>query len=119
MTQPIQSNEYYIEKLLKLPDQFKEAFWKKEYPRAKYIYDTALRVAGFLEVSQDIKNRLFGNYGDEDNPIEALFPMEDVKKAYEMCVVRSHQATENECFRRFGQAPRYYPEPRYPVEAKK
>lgn len=109
------SYEYLLDKLLQLPEKFNDAFWKKEYAKAKYIYDTALRVVGFIEAPQHIKDRLFGNYQDEDNITEALFNAEYVSKAYEMVVVRGHQDTINECYRRFGEAPRYYPEPRYPV----
>ena len=106
---------YLLEKLLKLPEMFVDAYWKKEYAKAKYIYDTALRVTGFIEAPQDIRDKLFGNLQDEDNPIEAMFNPEYVSKAYEMVVVRGHQDTVNECYRRFGEAPKYYSEPRYPV----
>lgn len=109
------SYEYLLDKLLHLPEKFNEAFWKKEYAKAKYIYDTALRVTGFIEAPQYVKDQLFGNYQNEENPIEALFNAEHVRKAYEMVVVRGHQDVINECYRRFGEAPRYYPEPRYPV----
>lgn len=110
--------DYLIKKLLKLPEQFEVAYWKKEYSKAKYIYDTALRVTGFLEVPENIKIRLFNNHLDGDDEVEALFNVERVRKAYEMCAIRSHQATENECYRRYGQDPRYYPEPRYPTKGK-
>ena len=119
MTQYIQDSEYYITKLLNLPEQFEDAFWKKEYPKAKYIYDTAIRVAGFLEVPENIKTKLFINHQEGNTEVEALFNVERVRKAYEMSAVRSHQAVENESYRRYGQAPRYYPEPRYPAETKK
>lgn len=108
----------YIAKLLEMPERFEEAYWKKEYNKAKYIYDTALRVTEFLDVPKDIVRKLFCNQVDDDDNIvaEALFETKQVQKVYEMCVVRSNQAFENECYRRLGQAPRYYPEPRYPVE---
>lgn len=106
----------YREKLLKLPEQFLEAYYQKKYAKAKYIYDTAIRVVEFLKPPEEVKKQLFGDWDDENSEIsEGLFPKEYVSKAYEMCCVRYYQDFANESYRRYGQPPQYYPEPRYPV----
>lgn len=115
----IRNQKYYIEKLYSYAEQFKVLFRERKYPQAKYLYDTALRVAAFLEVPQTVREKLFGYRADnalEEEEFEELFPAEWVKRCYEKCCIDLYQGYEHEAYRRYGQAPRYYPQPRYPAE---
>ncbi|MBQ7925921.1 MAG: hypothetical protein IJ335_06455 [Lachnospiraceae bacterium] len=104
----------YIQKLLELPEAFRTAYSNREWARAKYIYDTAIRVAEFMGVPEDIKTQLFGSR-QEQEPIEGLFPEEMVQDVYERCIFKNHKTYEEESYRRFGQPPQYlHPQPRYP-----
>ena len=106
--------DIYIKKLLQLPQQFDKACSDGRWATAKYIYDTAIRVAEFLEVSEDIKVELFGSR-QEDAPVEGLFTESLVIKAYDVCINRLHKTYELESMRRYGQPPQYnYPRPVYP-----
>ena len=109
------AEDKYIAKLLILPKQFQEAAYQKKWGTAKYIYDTAIRVAEFLDVPEDIRKQLFGDRQDENNIIEGMFNEELVDRAYTESVVKLYKAYENESYRRYGQPPQYYPYPRYPV----
>ena len=107
----------YIDKLLQYPERFMQAFYQKRWSSAKYIYDSALRVAEFMgpDLPDDVKRQLFGGGEDSDTDIEPLFPMELVSKAYENCCIKLYQGYEHESYRRYGQPPQYYPQPRYPA----
>lgn len=105
----------YIDKLLKYPEKFREAACKGQWAKAKYLYDTAIRVAEFLDVTPDIRRQLFEDREVDDEEIPAMFPKELVSKAYEQCCVNLYQGYEHESYRRYGQPPQYYPQPRYPV----
>jgi len=112
----LKDEQFYLDKLLKLPVQFTQAYYEKKFARAKYIYDTACRVVEFMEPPEHIKKLLFGDWDDTESEIsEGLFQRDMVSKAYEECVIKSYQSFEYESYRRFGQSPQYYPVPRYPV----
>ena len=111
----MQSGEYYLDKLMRMAGRFKEMYSAKRYPEAKYIYDSAIRVAAFLEVPEEVKKELFGYYAEEEESFEALFDQKLVSKCYEECTIRLYQGYEHESYRRYGQPPQYYPQPRYPV----
>lgn len=107
-------DDYYLDKLTKnLPEQFKAFFAQKKYAQAKYVYDTALRVAAFLELDKETIRDLFGHGSkreeeDEDSP-DGLFPRKDVKKCYEECAVKRDMGQENMAYRQYGEPIRYYP----------
>lgn len=112
----MRDEDYYIGKLLELPEMFLKAYYAKKYARAKYLYDTAIRVAEFLNPPEEVKKQLFGDWDDEEfESSEGMFPRALVSRAYEECCIKSYKAFENESYRRFGQPPQYYPAPRYPV----
>ena len=111
----MKSGEYYLDKLMKMPEQFKEKYLAKRYTEAKYIYDTALRVAAFLETPYEVKKQLFGYCASEDEEVDELFDKEMVDRCYKECTIRLYQGYEHESYRRYGQPPQYYPQPRYPV----
>ena len=107
--------QYCTEILMRLPEQFKEAFYQKKYGTAKYIYDTAIRVAECMNIPKEVRMQLFGDKQDERHIIEGMFPEALADNAYEYCTIKLYQGYEHESFRRFGEPPRYYPQPRYPV----
>ena len=116
--QEIRDQKYYIDKLYAYAAQFKSLFRERKYPEAKYLYDTALRVSAFLEVPQEVKEKLFGYREEnalEEDESEELFPADWVKRCYETCCIDLYQGYEHESYRRYGEPPRYYPQPRYPV----
>lgn len=112
----MRDENYYIGKLLELPGMFMNAYYAKKYASAKYIYDTACRVVEFMDPPEAVKKQLFGDWDDEESEIsEGLFPRDFVSRVYEECCIKSYKDFEHESYRRFGQAPQYYPAPRYPV----
>ena len=119
----IPDQNYYIEKLYKYADKFKQLYREKKYPQAKYVYDSALRIAPFLEVPQNVIEELFGQREEsyledaaEESCEEEKFPFRMANRCYEICTIQLYQGYEHEAYRSFGQPPRYYPQPRYPVE---
>lgn len=90
--------DYLMAKLYRMPEQFREKYREKEYSSAKYLYDTAVRVALFMELPAADKIRLFGNGGYDDrlsNPVDGLFPEQMVDKVYLECVVRRNEGLED------------------------
>ena len=73
---------YYLDKLMKMPEEFNILYQEKRYSQAKRVYDTAIQVANFLEVSEETKNQLFGSKQDENNIIIGLFSEYKVQKCY-------------------------------------
>lgn len=106
-------DDYYVDKLMiRLPEQFRILFAQKKYAQAKYVYDTALRVASFLELDKEKVRDLFGHGSkgeeeDEDSP-DGFFPREDVKRCYEECCVKRDMGQENMAYRQYGEPVRYY-----------
>lgn len=82
---PLQSN--YLNKLLDMPKQFLDAYYKKEWFRAKYIYDTAIIVTMFLEIPDPLRYQLFGISAEDEDEIQGDFPRDIVSKVFEKCVV--------------------------------
>lgn len=109
-----------IRKLLAMAEEFKQAYFRQDYSRAKYLYDSALRVAEFHreDIPEEILWQLFGHgaEGMEDDEVQwGMFDRHLVRDCYKQCTIRLYQGYEHESYRRFGQPPRYYPQPRYPV----
>jgi len=114
----MKEEQRYIDKLLRLPEQFSELYYQKKYAGAKYVYDTAIRVAEFLDISEQLRHQLFGYRTDEDGEIRdvpGMFNAWEVDKCYRECTINLYKSYEHESYRRFGEPPRYYPAPRYPV----
>lgn len=111
----MKDQEYYINKLLALPAQFDRYYAQKKWASAKYVYDTALRVAEFIEIPVKVKQELFGyvpeDTADGDVP-PGMFDRDRVSKCYLECAVKSYKGYENEIYRAFGQAPQYFIPPR-------
>lgn len=89
---------YYLQKLMDMPKEFDAHYERKEFFPAKYIYDCAIRIAFFLEISEEHKRQLFGDSGSEDEEYGApgLFDAERVRKCYYECGVRRNMGKEQE-----------------------
>ncbi len=89
--------EYLIAKLYRMPEQFKEQYWNKEWAAAKNTYDTAVKVAMFMELPEEERDKLFGSrQGYPDYIIEGLFPENMVDKVYLECVVKRDWGFESQ-----------------------
>ena len=80
---------HYLNKLLDMPKQFLDAYHKKDWARAKYIYDTAIRVALFLEIPVQLRSELFGISAENEKEIQGDFPRDIVSKVMEECIVKN------------------------------
>lgn len=117
----MKTGEYYLDKLMGLPEAFEQACFQGDWSRAKYLYDTAIRAAEFLEIPEEAERKLFGNHGYDDyaeNPQEGLFREALCSRAYMECTVKLYQDYAHESYRRFGEPPKFYPQPRYPSRRK-
>lgn len=85
----MRDEKYYMEKLLSLPQQFEDAVNAHDWFKAKYIYDTAIRMAVFLEADKAIVAQLFQvreePSGDE---IEPAFDRKEVERVMKECCVK-------------------------------
>lgn len=89
--------DYLMAKLYRLPDRFREQYYAKEWAAAKNTYDIAVKVALFMELPEEERNRLFGSrQGYPENVIEGLFPAAMVDKVYLECVVKRNLGHESQ-----------------------
>lgn len=89
--------EYLMTKLYRMPERFREQYNNKEWAAAKYTYDTAVRVALFMELPEKERNRLFGDRQEyPEHVIEGLFPEWMVDKVYLECTVKRNLGFESE-----------------------
>lgn len=75
-----------LNKLYEMPEHFDRHMRNKDYRAAKRVYDNAVVICIFLEVSTAVKRELFGDRPYIDNPdaaTDGLFREEYVLKAYE------------------------------------
>ena len=90
------TQEEIIKKLYDSAKAFEDAFRKKQYARAKNIYDTAERVAVFVDIPPTHMQMLFMSQGDSEDKGTSTkwgaFNQDEVRKAYEECI------KENQCF---------------------
>lgn len=76
-------------KIFARAEDFKQFFREKKWSQAKYAYDSASRMAVFMELPESDMAILFGNrpYKDDDDPIKrGLFDEESVQKTYDECI---------------------------------
>lgn len=82
--------EQIREKLYASAQQFDVAYAKKQYAKAKNIYDTAERVALFVDLPQEDRKKLFMNQNDSDErdaqPVWGAFNQDWVRRAYIECI---------------------------------
>lgn len=85
--------EQIREKLYASAQQFDEAYMRKQYAKAKNIYDTAERVALFVDLPQEDRKKLFMNQNDSDErdaqPVWGAFNQDWVRRAYIECIKRN------------------------------
>lgn len=81
-------------KLYNQAERFNKFYIEKRWSQAKYCYDTAERVALFLEVDDEIRWKLFG--GSEDYEEDPLFDHNKVCKVYEECCVKRDLSRQDE-----------------------
>lgn len=84
------TQEQIRKKLYESAEQFKDAYMAKQYARAKNIYDTAERVALFVDLSMDDRHKLFMNQTESDDkdakPEWGAFNQDMVRDAYMQCI---------------------------------
>ncbi len=84
-------------KLYEYADQFRGAYMRKEWARAKSLYVTAQRIAVFLEMPEQDLSELFGNRAykdDREELVDGLFPEREVERASWECV-RIHKTYDD------------------------
>lgn len=83
------------DKLYQSADQFEDAYRNKQYARAKNIYDTAERVALFVNLELEDRKKLFMNQSQDDDkqPEWGAFNQDHVRRAYMECI-KSNQTFE-------------------------
>ena len=84
------TQEQIREKLYASAEQFRAAYIAKQYARAKNIYDTAERVALFVDLSMDDRRKLFMSQTESDDkdakPEWGAFDQDWVRDAYMQCI---------------------------------
>ena len=87
------TQEQIRDKLYKTAEQFENAYWAKDYARAKNLYETAERVALFVELPQEDRKKLFMNQLDNGDknalPVWGAFNMDHMRKAYIECIKKN------------------------------
>lgn len=84
-------------KLYEYAEQFRGAYMRKEWFRAKSIYVTAQRIAVFLELPEQDLAELFGNRAykeDMEDLADGLFPEREVERASWECI-RIHKTYDD------------------------
>ncbi len=93
---------YLTEKFLELPGQFVEACGRKEWARAKYIYDSAIVIGLFLELPEPLRERVFGSR-QHDEAIEGMFPEWMLEQVMKECVIKNRLGFECVVYRIPGE----------------
>ena len=82
--------EQIREKLYESAKEFESAYMEKKYAKAKNIYDTAERVALFIDLPQEDRKKLFMNQSDDEDknavPVWGVFNQDHVRKSYMECI---------------------------------
>lgn len=84
------TQEEIRDKLYQSAQQFRDAYMAKQYARAKNIYDTAERVALFVNLPMEDRRKLFMSQTESDNkdakPEWGAFDQDWVRDAYMQCI---------------------------------
>lgn len=88
---PSPQQSYYINKLLDMPEQFKNACCKKEWCRAMRIYSDAVTIGVFLEIPIEFRREIFG---DDERKTEGMIPHRLVERVYLECSGRDEPGHE-------------------------
>lgn len=85
------------DKLHEYADQFRGAYMRREWARAKLLYDAAREVAVFMELPEQDLSELFGNRpykDDREDLMDGLFPEHEVERASWECI-RIHRTYDD------------------------
>ena len=107
----IQSEEmqFYWDKLKDMGIRFQKLFEEKKYPQAKYLYDSAQRIAVFLDLPRKEMRILFGNgEGNEDEENTELFRRDYLEYIDWKCCIFQHKTYQDVALRRAGEPVKYY-----------
>lgn len=104
-------------KLMDYAELFNQYMAAKKYGHAHNVYNTAHNVAVFMDLGEDVRKLLFGDWDSDDGTGRAedtgLFKSWKVDKVNEMCCKRQHKAYEDVECRRLGKPVRYYSDEDY------
>ena len=104
----MKTEQYYMDKLLKMGDEFTKAVIRKDWFQAKYLYDKASAVTVFLEAPQEIREQLFGPYNEErDEKEQGAFDDRSVAKVMKECLIKNNLGFECMVYRIPGEAGYY------------
>lgn len=91
------------EKFLKMPDEFWDAYWKKEWFRAKYTYDSVCRIGLFLEISQGMHEKIFGCEEDDGTVVTGMIPKKMENRVMNECILKDRLGHECVVYRVPGE----------------
>lgn len=101
----MKTEQYYMDKLLKMGDEFTKAVIRKDWFQAKYLYDKASTVAVFLEAPQKVREKLFGRYNEErDEKEQGAFDDRSIAKVMRECLIKNNLGFECMVYRIPGEA---------------
>ena len=101
----MKTEQYYMDKLLKMGDEFTKAVIRKDWFQAKYLYDKASAVTVFLEAPQEIREKLFGRYNEErDEKEQGAFDDRSIAKFMKECLIKNNLGYECMVYRIPGEA---------------
>ena len=101
----MKTEQYYMDKLLKMGDEFTKAVIRKDWFQAKYLYDKASTVAVFLEAPQEVREKLFGRYNEErDEKEQGAFDDRSIAKVMRECLIKNNLGFECMVYRIPGEA---------------
>ena len=104
----MKTEQYYMDKLLKMGDAFTAAVSRKDWFQAKYLYDKASAVAVFLEAPQEVREKLFGRYNEErDEKEQGAFDDRSIAKVMKECLIKNNLGFECMVYRIPGEAGYY------------
>lgn len=95
---------YLQKKLLRMGKEFQEAYYRKEWGKAKYLYDSAERIAVFIEAPQEVFEQLFWKYDEStDTKTDGLFDSSMINKVMHECIVKNRLGFECIVYRAPGE----------------
>lgn len=97
------TEEELMERLREYGKRFKNHISEKEWDKAKNIYNIALEVSVFMQISKEHMDELFGAYTRDDTPLgNGIFRKDDVMRVGLECCIRRNRAYEDQACRKRG-----------------
>ena len=117
----VKCEQRYLDKLYEMAERFTELYREKKYMQAKYVYDTAQRVAVFLELEKEEMYKLFGHGddGSEEIKYDELFRRDFVTYINWKCCIFQNKTYQDQACRRLGEPVKYYSDDDYCAICKK